>query len=693
MPQPRLLACAVAIGLLLSGGALPVCAAERQSTVINPVTVEDWVARVDQLRDNAQWMEALAAAGNGLAAHPGSPALYRLRVFALSDIGTHHRAYTLYRTRRDVFTKEEASRLEGAELARRINWSRLYAPDEETRFDEAHAAEAAIVSFELWATETGTPAPANLRFDRLLLLNKLARHQEVVDGYHDALANDVPVPGYVLGAIGDSLLTLRHPTDAADVLRRALALDPGNVNLTTLLAYADLERERLDLAVPAMRDLTAAQSPWLRAPGARVDHQNWNRYDAETTYAMMQAFAEDLPSAQARLESLARVGPQLSGTQASLGSVYRFRGWNERALERYRMAATLDERNVDSRLGQVATLSELNRYDLAGPMHDQLLTLYPNNAHVGSMDRDWRLSRGWGGRVYGASGRSNGADGDSTGNSPLGNRDIEYGVEVHGPLVDDRWRWYASNDHRSTDFQGQDIRMHRTDVGVEYAFDQWQARATVGRATDGIGGTGAALSARWRKDDQWAFGGAVRINDPEASLQARGSGISADSVTVNADYSRNESTSLGASLSQLRYDDGNRRDRLSAVASHRFISRPHLLVDVFGNAGTSQSSQEDAPYFNPSRDASGEIGIRLDHIGWRRYERQFRERLTASVGTYWQEGFGNHWIPALRYEHEWRFKTLGSSLLYGASWSQPVYDGNREERVVFDLEYRWGNSP
>ncbi len=498
MFQPTMLACAVAAGLLLFSGALPASAAEQPSAVANPVSVEDWVVRVDQSRDNAQWMQALAAAENGLSMHPGSPALYRLRVFALSDIGTHHRAYTLYRDRRDLFTKEEASRLEGAELARRINWSRLYAPDEETRFDEAEAAEATILNFEEWAAETGTPTPPNLRFDRLLLLNKLGRHQQVVDSYHDAQANDVPVPDYALAAVGDSLLTLRYPTEAAGVLRRAHAVDPGNVNLAILVAYADLERERIDLALSAMQELTAAQSPWLRAAGARVDHQNWNRYDAETAYAMMQAFAEDLPSAQSRLESLARIGPKHSVTQSSLGSVYSFRGWTNQALERYRMASTLDARNLESRLGQVATLAALNRYDLAHPIHDEVVNLYPNNARVVAMDRDWRLGRGWGGRAYGASGRSDGADGGSAGTSPFGNRDIDYGVEVRGPLYDDRWRWYASNDHRSTDFQGQDIRVHRTDVGIEYAFDRWEGRASAGRASDGIGGTGAALAARWR---------------------------------------------------------------------------------------------------------------------------------------------------------------------------------------------------
>ncbi|MNW09139.1 hypothetical protein D3C71_2060660 [compost metagenome] len=59
------------------------------------------------------------------------------------------------------------------------------------------------------------------------------------------------------------------------------------------------------------------------------------------------------------------------------------------------------------------------------------------------------------------------------------------------------------------------------------------------------------------------------------------------------------------------------------------------------------------------------------------------------AGPYWQENFGSHWVPQVRYEHEWRFGT-GRVLDYGVNWSRPVYDGIREDRLGFDLSFRWG---
>ncbi|QDH70402.1 hypothetical protein FKV23_10130 [Lysobacter alkalisoli] len=119
------------------------------------------------------------------------------------------------------------------------------------------------------------------------------------------------------------------------------------------------------------------------------------------------------------------------------------------------------------------------------------------------------------------------------------------------------------------------------------------------------------------------------------------------------------------------------------------MTRPHLLVDGLLGGYTSRGSRDDAPYFNPGRDGSLRIGARLDHITWRHYDRHFRQRFTASAGPYWQESHGSAWVPQLRYEHEWRFG-IGRLLQYGVNWSRPVYDGVREERLGFDLAFRWG---
>ncbi|WP_082559952.1 MULTISPECIES: poly-beta-1,6 N-acetyl-D-glucosamine export porin PgaA [unclassified Lysobacter] len=677
----------LSLALALAGGTFPVAsvaAAASQAAAAIPY------ARIEQLRADRDWLGALSLIERHLATQPADARLYRLRVLTLADIGARDRARKLYLARPEVFGAEEAASLDAAGLARRIVWSKLYAVDEATRLEEARAAEAAIEAYRAQLARSGTPEPASLAYDRLIVLNRLGRHQEVADDYLRLEAGGRPVPGYALGAVGDSLLALRRPDEAAPVLERAMQADPDDPDLPIQLGYAQLERERYDLALPLLRGLVEARTPWPRAPGARRGFENWQRYDAETDYAMARAFGEDLPGVQAMIEPLAAIGPNNADLQTTLGSIYRFRGWQERALERFSIASTLDERNVEARIGQVETLSSLQRYEQARPIHDQLLARYPNEPHVRAMDSNWDMRRGWQARVYAAGGRNR----DGGGASPLGNRDREYGVEAATPLIGDRWRLLARSGRRWADFKGAQLQggrsvAQRNELGLSYAYDRFDAKLRVGRDRDDLGGTAVAIDAGWRIDDRFALRARVSRNDAAASLQARASGITADLYEFGADYHPSERTSLAATAQHWRYDDGNDRDQLSLALDQRVLSRPHLLIDGLASIGSGRGSRDDAPYFNPSRDASVEFGVRFDHLTWRRYDRHFRQRLTLSSGAYWQQDYGTAWVPSLRYEHEWQFAT-GRVLSYGLNWSRPVYDGQREQRLGFDAEFRWG---
>ena len=222
-----------------------------------------------------------------------------------------------------------------------------------------------------------------------------------------------------------------------------------------------------------------------------------------------------------------------------------------------------------------------------------------------------------------------------------------------------------------------------------YRFDRVDAEAAVMRPNDSIGDTGLRGGFGWQFNDRWHAGVTAARNDPEASMQARVAGITADSVAVAVDYTRNERTHWSIGGSQFRYDDGNRRDTLNSAIEQRLLTRPRLLIDGLGSVYTSRGSRDDAPYFNPSRDRSVEVGLRIDQQLWRHYERHFRHRLTVSVGNYWQEGFGSSIIPTVAYRHEWQFDQ-GRILEYGVSWSRPVYDGQRERHIGFDAALRWG---
>ncbi len=661
------------------------CATLCLSATASAATRAEHLAEISQYRDQAHWLDALAAIERAQAELPNDDLLFRLQVLTLSDIGNAHRAWQLYQQRPDLFDEAQKQRFEDNYLAKRVGWSLAYGTSEDTRLDEAEDALALMEGTLQRDGLTAQTAPLRVRYDRLILLNRLARHTQVRDEYRALLAEGHPIPDYVKAAVGDSLMATQHPDEAIPVLEGALKADPNLTEAHSELAYAYLEDEQPYEAINLLKKWQAAEPAWRWANGARAPYANWPRYEADLNLAMIRAYTGDLPTAQRDLEAMLEIAPGNGGTQSSLGNVYMMRGWPRRALERYGMANTLDPRDVSARIGQIDAYMALQRDDLARPIHDQLLDTYPNQPSVQRMDRGWRAHRGWQAHVYAEGGRSEGGGGAS----PLGNNDGKYGVEVQSPMLDDRWRVVAFADRRSVDFQDQTINPLRVGLGTRYRFGQLDAEAFVNRANDHIGDTGLSGGVGWQFNDRWHAGVTAARNDAEASMQARVSGITADSVAVAVDYNRNERTRWSIGGSQFRYDDGNRRDTLMTSVQQRLLTRPTLLLDGLGSVYASRGSQDDVPYFNPSEDRSVEIGLRVDQQLWRHYERHFRHRLTVSLGNYWQQGFGDALIPSAEYRHEWQWAD-GRIFEYGVSWSRPVYDGSRETHIGFDAGLRWG---
>lgn len=646
---------------------------------------QDALADISRHRDNAQWLDALAAIMRARQAAPEDALLYRLQVLTLSDIGNAHLAWQMYLARPELFDAAQKERFESNYLAKRVGWSLAYGASEDTRLDEAEDALAKMEQHLQRDGQTVQTAPLRIRNDRLILLNRLGRHAQAREEYRALLAEGHPIPDYLLAPVGDSLMATQHPEEAIPVLQAALTSDPGQAQVRSELAYAYLETEQAPAAISLLQQWQAQEPAWRWANGARAPYANWPRYEADLNLAMVRAYSGDLPTAQATLEQMVAIGPGNTGTQTSLGNIYLMRGWPRRALERYSIAHTLDPRDVPARLGQYDAYLQTQRDDLARPLHDSLLAAYPNQPSVQRMDRGWKAHRGWQLHAYAEGGRSSGGGGSS----PLGNDDGHYGVEVESPMLDDRWRVVAFADRRTVTFQNQRIEPLRLGLGTRYRYGRADAEVFVNRANDQIGDTGLSAGIGWQFSDQWHAGVTAARNDAEASLQARIAGITADSVALAVDYTRNERTHWSLGASQFRYDDGNRRETVNTGVQQRLLTRPTLTLDGLGSLYASRGSREDAPYFNPSEDHSVEIGMRVDQQLWRHYERHFRHRLTVSVGQYWQQGFGSAIVPSAEYRHEWQIGE-GRIFEYGVSWSRPVYDGQREQHIGLDAGLRWG---
>ncbi len=498
--------CRLALAVALATAAAS--PAWAQSGTGQPSGLDSALSEIRQLRDQKQWLPALTLIEQTAAKYPDDDALYVLRVHTLSEIGARERAWQLYQAKPQLFSADEAQRIELDRLARLTSTSEYFVADETRRLEEARAVEAANQDYLKRAGIDASQMPLRMRYDRLDLLNRLERHREVVEEYEKLRAEGHDIPGYAMIPIGASLMDQKRPKEAIPVLEKAIEAipddNPKKVQYKIMHAYALMEAERFDLAQPELKALVEANPDWRTVPGAPLPYENWDRYHAEVNEAMVRSYAGDLTGAQKTLETMSVYGPDDSGVQSSLGSIYDRRGWHERALERHRIASTLDPQSIDARTGQVESLLELQRVEQARPIYNELQTVYPDTLQSRTLRDRWNQNVGWQWRAFAAWGRS-----DSDGNSnvsPVGSRDGVYGIEAETPLLGDRWRLTAGYADRYADFNDRRIHDRRGAFGVRYTYDRLDLHLQANRSHDDLDNTGASLDVGWRFSDVFDAG-------------------------------------------------------------------------------------------------------------------------------------------------------------------------------------------
>jgi biofilm PGA synthesis protein PgaA len=494
----------------------------------------------------------------------------------------------------------------------------------------------------------------------------------------EALRAAGELPAYARVALADALLDQRRPEEAEAEYRAALAADPGALapSLGLFFALAEQRRwaearaipERLAADIPAFRPLRGPEPP----------AEEWDRIAVETAAILWRLWSDDLAGAEAEAAPLVAAAPMNASLRALRADIWRLRGWPGQALEEYEAALTDAPDALDLRLGRAEALLDRRAWRAARAAAAELRAEAPENAAVRRLLR--RLERH----------DMRELEATARGGLERGGRDPEFdlGFRLYSPPLAEDWRLFGGGLLRTGDTRSGRVTTWRALAGAEWRGPEAVVSAGVTLDREGVDRGGAFLSALLHLSDRWRLEAAAEATAADTPLAALAAGIHADAGGLGLTWRHSELREAAASFRLMRFSDDNTRLIGFARWRERVLNAPDWKLDLEPYAYATGNSRQGAPYFNPERDLELGLTGALTWIAWKRYDSEFRIRLAATGGGYWQEGFG--WSPllALRWENQHALSdTLAFS--YGAGWVRRDYDGRAEESASVTAALRW----
>ena len=649
----------------------------RQSLLQKEVPLLE--AHADALRAQRQYTQALLAYDRILQIDPANRNAKRNRIFTAAQLGAPHRALELAEQSPGLLTEEELTALRSDRSAITARWGAAGDQDSPDRFA---STDLALAENEKLLSGASATVRRRLQYDRVVLLRNRYRMQEAVQ-LHDELAKaDPSVPGYVQVAAADAWLYLEEPEKARDLYSAAIAQGDSTNAAKYGLFYAYNDAEQHQPAIEQI-DRVAEETPRkIRAYSPLTIADNPDYASAVTTAAAARGYQERLADAQVRLESFRQQAPWNMEGREKLAGLYAARGWPREAEREYQWILSAEPRNRSTRTGHADILRELRDWR---PAESEALALeqeFPEDRQVQRVARLWSIHEMRELRVEAGTGNSSGSGG------PLGSREHHIESWLYSAPFEYDWRAFLHQYAAKATFPEGDGHRRRLGAGAEYRVRDWRASAEVSAGFEDDTDVGLSVAGDWWMNDYWNFEAEAESSTNDIPLQGRPSGVRGKSLRLGATYRVSESRRFGAGAQTIDFNDGNRRDILSASAFQRFITGPVFKLDGMLGLYTSQNSLGNAVYFNPQSDFGADLTLIGEQRLWRRYDRSFLHRLYLTLGTYEQKTFGSGEVAGIRYEHEWNLDDR-FMILYGAQRSMHPYDGVREFMNYYNVALNW----
>ena len=600
---------------------------------------------------------------------------------ALSRVGSQTYASALYaKDVAPVVPKTERS-LSGAAAGEEVKWGEVYAP---TRAQQRADSEMALARLDA-VISASNPMEAiwrSAQFDRIVALYDLKQAEDAVQLYEALTRQGLDVPAYAMESAAGAYLASHEPERAEALYRKLLEESPTDGNLWSGLAYAQMERWHPSEALATIDHAYNAAAPWLQPPGLSAPKVNQMRLNLESQAAQMRRDVDLLPDEQRRFSHLVAAAPGNENLRWQLATSYLVRGWPLRALEESRIAdsyATSDE---------VPSLAGAEIYEGAG-LRDDVDAMMPalrdrefDSPVLKRFLSEISIERGWKFEAETVFGWGSGVE--------VGSSDQHSETRLYTPLFDNRWRIYAHELNDSGDFGPNTAERTRGSVGVHYDYNRQEAWAEYGRDA-GTGRNAGNIGTNLSFNDFWTLRVDADNDSFDVPVRAVTGNTHGRSLDLNLGWRGSELLSSNAGLQRVLFSDGNKRSAISGDWNERMQTTPRWQASIGAEEWTSSNSlDEDRPYFNPRRDFSLGPHGSFDWLTWQRYDRSFHQRVELHASPYWQENYGTGISVSAQYGQFWKLRS-GLEFRCGLTWNTQPYDGRNEQRTALSSGVTWGN--
>ena len=218
------------------------------------------------------------------------------------------------------------------------------------------------------------------------------------------------------------------------------------------------------------------------------------------------------------------------------------------------------------------------------------------------------------------------------------------------------------------------VDRRRAALGVQFIAPDVTANLSLHQDAGSLSRLGASADVTWSPGDHLSFAIAADYISLDTPLRALLHGITANAATARSTYVWDETRSVTLAVSYLSFTDRNQRLVFDGKFNQRLVEIPHFSLTGYTELYQSNNSIAGAPYYNPSADASGTIGLLAEHTLWRHYDRSLVQALTLEGGVYGERRFKGGPIGTVAYEHRWSFNPT-TEFRYGVSLGERIYDG------------------